>query len=140
MPDGARMSDDDYARLLGFRSELRRFLQWSEEAAKAAGLSPSQHQLLLAIRGHGDPAGPTIGAVADYLALRHHSAVGLVDRAEGGGLIERSRDPDDHRVVHLSLTAKGERLIQRLSAAHLDELQRIRAFALPAADGSPASR
>lgn len=131
MPDDARMRDEDYARLLRFRSELRRFLQWSEEQAKAAGVTPAQHQLLLAIRGHGDPAGPTVGEAADYLALRHHSVVGLVDRAESSGLIERSRDPRDHRIVHLRLTAEGERLIQRLSAAHLEELRRIRSFVLP---------
>jgi DNA-binding MarR family transcriptional regulator len=122
------MRQSDYARLLRFRSELRRFLQWSEERAKAEGVTPGQHQLLLAIKGHDDPKGPTIGEVADHLALRHHSAVGLVDRAEGSGLIERRRDPDDHRVVHLHLTATGQKLIQRLSAAHLEELRQIRSF------------
>jgi DNA-binding MarR family transcriptional regulator len=76
------MSKDDYAKLLGFRSDLRRFLRWSEEQAKAEGLTPSQHQLLLAVKGHRGPDGPTIGEIAEYLALRHHSAVGLVDRAK----------------------------------------------------------
>ena len=75
-----RIDDADYRRLLEFRTGLRRFLHWSEEQARAAGVTPAQHQLLLAIRGH-DGAGPTIGDVADYLLLRHHSAVGLVDRA-----------------------------------------------------------
>ncbi|HET7573818.1 MAG TPA: MarR family transcriptional regulator [Solirubrobacterales bacterium] len=127
MPD-RRMKQSDYARLLRFRSELRRFLQWSEAQAKAEGVTPGQHQLLLAIKGHDDPRGPTIGEAADYLALRHHSAVGLVNRAEGSGLIERRRDPIDHRMIHLHLTALGERLIRRLSAAHLEELRRIRSF------------
>ncbi|MFN8218292.1 MAG: MarR family winged helix-turn-helix transcriptional regulator [Solirubrobacterales bacterium] len=131
IPDDARMGQSDYTRLLRFRSELRRFLQWSEEQAKAEGVTPGQHQLLLAVKGHDDPGGPTVGEAAEYLALRHHSAVGLVDRAEAGGLIERVRDPEDHRIVHLRLTAEGERIIHRLSSAHLEELRRISSFALP---------
>ena len=127
----ARMKQSDYAKLLGFRTELRRFLRWSEEQALAAGLTPSQHQLLLAVKGHGGPDGPTIGEVADSLLLRHHSAVGLADRTERAGYVERSRDPDDHRVIRLRLTPEGERLIGKLSQAHLEELQRFRGFALP---------
>jgi DNA-binding MarR family transcriptional regulator len=125
------MSKDDYAKLLGFRSDLRRFLHWSEEQARSAGLTPSQHQLLLAVKGHRSPDGPTIGDVAEYLALRHHSAVGLVDRAEKSGLVERSRDPDDHRVIRLQLTPAGDDLIRHLSQAHLEELRQLRSFALP---------
>jgi DNA-binding MarR family transcriptional regulator len=125
------MSKNDYAQLLGFRSDLRRFLRWSEEQARSAGLTPSQHQLLLAVKGHPEPDGPTIGEVAEYLALRHHSAVGLSDRAEKSGLVQRSRDPDDHRVIRLHLTAAGDDLIRRLSQAHLEELRRLASFALP---------
>jgi DNA-binding MarR family transcriptional regulator len=127
------MTEDDYAKLLSFRSDLRRFLHWSEEQARATGLTPSQHQLLLAIRGHRGPDGPTIGEAAEYLALRHHSAVGLADRAEKAGYVERSRDPDDHRVIRLQLTAAGRALIQRLSRAHIEELRRLRSFTLPSA-------
>lgn len=127
----ARMSTDDYAKLLGFRTDLRRFLRWSEEQARAAGLTPSQHQLLLAIRGHRGPDGPTIGEVAGYLTLRHHSAVGLVDRAEQAGYVERSHDPTDHRVIRLRLTPAGEVLIRQLSRSHLEELRRFGSFALP---------
>ncbi|MGZ6980094.1 MAG: MarR family transcriptional regulator, partial [Acidimicrobiia bacterium] len=76
------VSDRDYQRLLEFREGLRRFLHWSEEQAVAVGLTPAQHQLLLAVRGHPHRRGPTIGDLADSLMLRHHSAVGLVDRAE----------------------------------------------------------
>src|SRR5690349_1571259 len=76
------LGDDDYRRLLELRSGLRRFLRWSEQAAQSAGLTPAQHQLLLAVRGHDDPRGPTVGDVAEHLLLRHHSAVGLIDRAE----------------------------------------------------------
>jgi DNA-binding MarR family transcriptional regulator len=126
----ARMKQADYAKLLGFRTELRRFLHWSEQQALAAGLTPSQHQLLLAVKGHGAPDGPTIGDVAEHLLLRHHSVVGLVDRTETAGYVERSRDPDDHRMIHLRLTPRGERLIEGLSQAHLEELRRFKGFAL----------
>jgi DNA-binding MarR family transcriptional regulator len=125
------MSKDDYAKLLGFRSDLRRFLRWSEEQAKAEGLTPSQHQLLLAVKGHRGPDGPTIGEIAEYLALRHHSAVGLVDRAKKSGLVKRARDQQDHRVIRLHLTPMGDDLIHRLSRAHLNELHQLRSFALP---------
>lgn len=125
------MEDREYAKLLSFRTDLRRFLRWSEEQARAAGLTPSQHQLLLAVRGHPGAQDPTIGEVAEYLTLRHHSAVGLVDRAERAGLVERTRDASDHRVVHLRLAAKGEELIRRLSEAHLQELRQLTSFALP---------
>jgi DNA-binding MarR family transcriptional regulator len=125
------MSKDAYAKLLGFRSDLRRFLHWSEEQSRAEGLTPSQHQLLLAVKGHRGADGPTIGEIADYLALRHHSAVGLIDRAERSGLVERKRDPDDHRIIRLLLTAAGDHLIRRLSTTHLEELRRLRSFTLP---------
>jgi DNA-binding MarR family transcriptional regulator len=117
------LSDAEFAELLRFRDVLRRFLHWSEEQAKAAGLTPAQHQLLLAIRGHsGDP---TIGDVADHLLLRHHSAVELIDRAERAGLIERTVDADDRRVVRLRLTARGSRLLTSLAAGHLEQLHRL---------------
>lgn len=117
--------DEDYRRLLGFRTALRGFLRWSESEAKAAGLTPAQHQLLLAVRGHADPAGPTIGELADYLVLRHHSVVELIDRAAKGGLVERVGDERDHRVVRLRLTPEGERAIERLSRLHLEEIRRL---------------
>lgn len=121
----SRISDGDYERLLALRSGLRWFLRWSEEQAVTSGLTPSQHQLLLATRGHRDLRGPTITDIAGYLLLRHHSAVGLVDRAEEMGLIRRRRDPDDHRVVRLSLTPRGEHLLEKLSERHLEELGRL---------------
>ncbi len=112
-------------RLLEFRTGLRRFLRWSEEQAQSAGVSPAQHQLLLAIRGHRDTRGPTIGDVADYLLLRHHSAVELVNRAEHAGLVRRAHDRDDHRIVRLRLTARGADKLRRLTAAMLEELARL---------------
>jgi DNA-binding MarR family transcriptional regulator len=119
------LEDADYRRLLQFRIGLRRFLHWSEEQAEKAGLTPAQHQLLLAVRGHDGAQGPTIGDVAGYLMLRHHSVVGLVDRAEKGGLVERQEDPGDRRVVRLRLTSKGLSTLQKLSALHLEEIQRL---------------
>jgi DNA-binding MarR family transcriptional regulator len=121
----SRIADADYERLLEFRTGLRRFLRWSEEQAQAAGVSPAQHQLLLAIRGHPDARGPTIGDVAEYLLLRHHSAVELVDRAVTAGLLRRRQDRDDHRVVRLQLTARGAEKLRRLTAVTLEELTRL---------------
>lgn len=127
-----RIRDADYEDLLTLRTGLRRFLRWSEQQAEAAGLTPAQHQLLLAIRGHSDSRGPTVGEIADYLLLRHHSAVGLVDRADSAGLVTRVRDPDDHRVVRLQLTPTGMKRLETLSEVHLEELQRL-ALRLPSA-------
>jgi uncharacterized protein YeaO (DUF488 family)/DNA-binding MarR family transcriptional regulator len=125
------LSDEDYTRLLALRAGLRHFQRWSEQQAKAAGLTPAQHQLLLAIRGHGDPRGPTVGEVADYLLRGHHSTVELIDRADSAGLVTRRRDPDDHRVVRLQLTDLGSERLEALSALHLEELDRL-ALHLPA--------
>lgn len=119
------LSDATYHRLLTLRSKLRHFERWSEQQARAAGLTPAQHQLMLAVRGHRDPRGPTIGEVADYLVLQHNSAVGLIDRAEEAGLVIRARNNDDHRVVRLLLTAKGAKRLEGLSASHLEELDRL---------------
>ncbi|HEX5718078.1 MAG TPA: MarR family transcriptional regulator [Thermoanaerobaculia bacterium] len=119
------VGDSEYQRMLLFRTGLRRFLHWSGQQAEAAGLTPAQHQLLLAIRGHQDSRGPTIGDTAGYLLLRHHSAVGLVDRAEAAGLVERLEDQDDRRVVRLRLSPKGAGILVQLSQAHLEELTRL---------------
>ncbi len=126
------LPDAAYARLLALRTGLRHFERWSARQARAAGLTPAQHQLLLAIRGHAGTDGPTIGEVADYLLLRHHSTVELVDRAEAAGLVQRTRSDDDHRIVHLSLTKDGAARLEALSALHLEELERL-ALDLPRA-------
>jgi DNA-binding MarR family transcriptional regulator len=120
-----KVTDQDYARLLTVRTGLRRFESWSAERAAAHGLTPSQHQLMLAIRGHDDPHGPTVRQAAEYLLIRHHSAVELIDRSERAGLVRRTRDPDDHRVVRLQLSADGARILTDLSEAHLEELARL---------------
>jgi DNA-binding MarR family transcriptional regulator len=117
-------ADADYERLLAFRTELRRFVRWSEDAAREAGLTPALHQLLLAVRGGGsDEAGPTIGSVAEALLVKHHTAVELAQRAEASGLLERVRDEADHRRVHLQLTRAGEQRLAELSERHLEAIQ-----------------
>ena len=115
-------TDEDYRRLLELRTGLRRFLRWSESQAQAVGLTPAQHQLLLSVRGHSDSSGPTVGDVAAYLLLRHHSAVGLIDRAEAAGLLTRSQDPGNSSAVRIRLTEKGSRRLEALSELHLEEL------------------
>ncbi|MGH3743806.1 MAG: MarR family winged helix-turn-helix transcriptional regulator [Mycobacteriales bacterium] len=123
------LSDADYALLLGFRTQLRRFDRWSRDQAAAVGLTQAQHQLLLAVRGHeegrGGGRGPTIGDIAEYLLVRHHSAVELVDRVAELGLVAREGDVDDHRMVHVVLTDEGQARIRALTAIHLDELRRL---------------
>lgn len=119
------MSQADFEHLLRLRSGLRRFLRWSDDQAEAAGLTPAQHQLLLAIRGHPDAGGPTVGEVADYLVLRHHSAVGLIDRAVSAGLVERRPDPNSSAAVRLALTDAGAAKLDALAEAHREELRHL---------------
>jgi DNA-binding MarR family transcriptional regulator len=122
MPNVERPGEADYRRLLAFRTGLRRFLRTSDAQARAAGVTPSQHQLLLAIRGYPDERGPTIGDAASYLLISHHATVQLVDRAQRAGLVERASDPDNWRVVRLRMTATGADRLRRLSSLHLREL------------------
>jgi DNA-binding MarR family transcriptional regulator len=119
------LSQADFTRLLELRTGLRRFLRWSEQQAKDAGLTPAKHQLLLAIRGHPNPSGPTVGEIADYLLLRHHSAVGLIDRAVADGLVKRNPDPANKSVVRITLTSTGLDKLDRLSEAHVEELAHL---------------
>ena len=118
-----KLSNEDFARLLTFRDGLRRFLHWSEEQARDAGVTAAQHQLLLAVRGHG--SSPSVNDLVEHLMQRHHSVVELVDRAEAAGLVRRVGDPDDHRIVRIELRPKGVQALERLSASHLEELSRI---------------
>lgn len=111
--------------LASFRQALRAFLHFSSEAARGAGLSPQQHQTLLAIKGFADSDRITIGDLAQRLYLRHHSVVGLVDRLVKRRLVKRLPSETDRRKVNIALTAQGEALINRLSSAHRDELRRI---------------
>ena len=115
----------DYARLAEFRYVLRRFMIFSENAASAAGISAQQHQALLAIKGARDATPVTAGLLAERLGIRHHSAVGLLDRLGEKNLIRRRRNSEDRRQVLIRLTPRAERLLARLSAAHQRELRRV---------------
>ena len=117
------MTPREYRALSDFRYQIRKFLHFSEEAARAAGLEPQQHQMLLAIQGLGDAEGPTIGQLAEHLVLRPHSAVGLADRLEQRGLLERVRSDVDRRQVRLRLTHEGAESVRRLSTIHRAELR-----------------
>lgn len=119
------LTDEDYRRLAELRYGLRSFLHWSAERAHSVGLTPTQHQLLLAIRASEEPLGPTVGDIAEALLIRHHSAVGLVDRAQEAGLIRRDRDCNQHSVVRLHLTDHGAGRLQSLSELHLRELAEL---------------
>jgi DNA-binding MarR family transcriptional regulator len=117
----------DFERLLAFRVGLRRFQRWSEDQARAAGLTHVQHQLLVAVKGHPGSDPPAVSDLAGYLLLRHHSAVELVDRAEQAGLVRRTPDARDARLVRVKLTSKGERIVNELTPAHLIELHSLAA-------------
>jgi DNA-binding MarR family transcriptional regulator len=120
-----RLTRQDFERLLEFRVTLRRFNRWSEDQAQAAGLTHVQHQLLVAIKGHHESRPPTVGDLAGYLMLRPHSTVELVDRAEAAGLVERTPDADDGRVVRVRLTGAGDRILNKLTRAHLERLHEL---------------
>lgn len=120
-----KLAPADYRILAEFRYLMRRFMMFSEDAAREAGLAPQQHQALLAIKGFEKDEPPTIGDLAERLAIKHHSAVGLVDRLVKGGHLKRHHDEADRRRVSLFLTASGERLLADLSAVHRDELRML---------------
>ncbi len=122
-----QLTRKDFEHLLAFRTSLRRFQRWSEDQARAAGLTHVQHQLLVAIKGHPGTEPPTVGDLAGYLLLRHHSTVELVDRAEAAGLVRRVADSRDGRVVRVRLTARGDRILSKLTPAHLVELHGLAA-------------
>ena len=115
----------DYEALAAFRYALSRFLHFSAMAARSVGLSPQQHQALLAIKGQKDREYLTMSELAEKLQLKHHSAVGLVDRLVTKKLVAREADKADKRVVHVYIAPKGETLIARLSATHREELRKI---------------
>jgi DNA-binding MarR family transcriptional regulator len=117
----------EFEHLLEFRSRLRRFQRWSEEQARAAGLTHVQHQLLVAVKGHPGSQPPTVRELAGYLLLKHHSTVELVDRTEAAGFVRRAADPADGRLVRVALTAQGERVLAELTPSHLAQLHSLAA-------------
>jgi DNA-binding MarR family transcriptional regulator len=122
----------DYESLAELRYEIRRFLHFSEQASREAGLEPRQHQLMLALKGLPTGTRPRIGELAERLQTRHHSTVELANRLAAGGYVQRHRGGGDRREVLLSLTPKGEKILRELSLHHKAEL-RLRGPALVAA-------
>jgi DNA-binding MarR family transcriptional regulator len=120
-----RLSKAEYRLLAAFRYHLRRFLRFSEEAAQAAGLTPRQYQALLAIKGFPQRERVTIGELAEQLQIVHHAAVELVDRLSAQKLVERQNDHEDRRKVFVKLSRTGSKILEKLSAAHRQELRRL---------------
>ncbi len=121
----SRITRAHYETLAELRYALRQFLRFSENAAQAAGLTPQQHQALLAMKGFPGPNRITIGELAERLQILHHSAVGLVDRLVAERYVRRMTNRQDRRQVRLALTRRGEDILGRLSAVHSEQLQRI---------------
>jgi DNA-binding MarR family transcriptional regulator len=114
----------DYESLAEMRYQLRRFLHFSEKAARDAGLEPQQHQLMLALKGLPETMRPRVGELAERLQIKHHSTVELINRLASSGCVRRHRGGDDRREVLLALTPKGERILQDLSFHHRAELRK----------------
>lgn len=119
------LAKKDYETLASFRYSLRRFLRFSESAAEEKGLTAQQHQALLAIQGFPGRESITVGELAERLQIKHHSAVGLVDRLEQQELIQREISTEDRRQVRLKLTGRGFQLLRDLSLVHREELRRL---------------
>ena len=119
------VSDREYEMLASFRHTLRLFLSFSEEAAREVGLTPQQHQALLAIKGFRGKGEVTVGELAEALQIKHHSAVGLVDRLVDQGLAMRAPAAEDRRQVRVTLSARGLDLLAELTSAHRYELRRV---------------
>jgi len=117
------LKQSDYAALADFRYQIRRFLHFSEQAARHAGVEPQHHQLMLALRGSGNKNGSRIADLAERLQIQHHSAVELVSRLEEKDLIQRNRGAEDRREVYVSLTPHGERVLRELTLHHREELR-----------------
>ncbi len=127
MPNHPRpLTQADYQALAAFRHGMRRFLAFSAASAEAAGLTPRQHQALLAIKGAPAAEPTTIGDLAGQLLIRHHSATELAARLRSAGLVCRAADPLARRRVRLTLTAAAETILGTLSDAHLTELHAMR--------------
>ena len=120
----AELSTANYQALADFRFQIRRFLHFSDQQARDAGIEPQQHQLLLALAGIAPGNEPTVGYLAERLLLKHHSAGELVDRLERLGFIQRAPNPRDRRAVLVALTENGAKVLEQLSSTHREELDR----------------
>lgn len=125
MPRRKSISKSQYENLAAFRFALRKFLRFSEDAAGAAGLTPQQHQALLAIKGFPGRDQVTVGELAERLQVKHHSAVGLIDRLVLENLVERHASKEDRRQVRIRLTKRGESMLEELSSMHREQLRLI---------------
>jgi DNA-binding MarR family transcriptional regulator len=123
MPADYDLSLDDYQALAEFRYQLRRFIRFSEQEARAAAIEPQQHQMLLAIKGLPPQSTASVGELAERLQLQHHSTVELINRMVERGLLERRRDTTDQRRVLVELTEHGDDLLRKLSLLHRMELR-----------------
>jgi len=119
------LSAQDYRALAEFRYQIRRFLHFSEEAARFAGLNPQQHQLLLTLKGLPKGVEPNIGEIAERLHIRHHSAVELTDRLTERQLVDKRPSPVDRRRVLLEITAQGQAVLGKLSLIHRAQLESV---------------
>jgi DNA-binding MarR family transcriptional regulator len=115
----------DYQALAEFRYQIRRFLHFSEKAARRESINPQHHQLLLALKGIPDDVDPTISQIAERLHIRHHSAVELTNRLTKSGLIRKRQDSRDRRRVLLEISARGERILRNLSLIHRAQLESV---------------
>ena len=111
--------------LAAFRFALRQFLRFSEDAAQEAGITPQQHQALLAIKGFPGRDRVSVGELAERLQVAHHSAVGLIDRLVMEKLVAREASEEDRRRVFITLTRRGEDVLETLSSAHREQLRRM---------------
>lgn len=121
--DPSEIRDTDYAAIAAFRRALRKFTHFAEVEARREGVTPQQHQLLLAVRADPERDWASIRELADSLQLKHQATVGLVDRCQEAGLVERRADPIDRRVVRIALTLKGRRVLAAITARNLAELR-----------------
>jgi DNA-binding MarR family transcriptional regulator len=138
--DMAKLDKSDYVALADLRRSIRRFLRFAEEGAREEGITPQQHQVLLAIMGQPHRDWASISEVADFLQLRHHTVVGLIDRCESTGLVRRSQSSKDRRRVEVSLTPRGLSILSRLAQRNMKELYSLRENLKYSEDGHTPSR
>ena len=131
-PSGGPISKEEYEAIAEFRYAIRRFVRFSEQAARGAGITPQQHQLLLAVKGFPGRDRATVSELAERLQMRQHSMVGLIDRTETQGLVRREHGTTDRRQVFIHVTSEGVALLHRLASEHRHELLTMRdALRLP---------
>jgi DNA-binding MarR family transcriptional regulator len=123
--DTETLDQSEYRKLEEFRFQIRRFLKFSESAARSAGIEPQQHQALLVLKAVPEGGLPTIGYLAERLFVKHHSAVGMVNRLQAMGLLTRRPSSEDARQVFIQLTKKGIRVLHSLSVSHQTELREM---------------